>query len=178
MHEKTKGVKRALLPGRFQPPHWGHFRLIKWVLERFDEVIIVIGSAQKSHSFSNPFTAGERIEMLRLGLKDVGIDLSRVFMIPVTDIETNFVWPRWVEMFVPRFDCVVSGNPLVARLFFEYGYCVITPPMFDRERYSATVVRRLMLKGDAEWRSLVPPSVAEYIESIGGVERLRRVTEV
>ena len=166
---------RALIPGRFQPPHWGHFHLIRWTLERFDEVIVAVGSAQKSHTFTNPFTAGERLEMLKLGLRDAGIDASRVWLIPVLDIETNHVWPRWVEMLTPRFDCIVSGNPLVVQLFREYGYCVIEPPMFDRGRYTATRIRRLMLEGNG-WEPLVPPSVAEYLKRIGGVERLRRIT--
>jgi len=166
---------RALIPGRFQPPHWGHFRLVSWVLERFDEAIVDVGSAQKSHSFTNPFTAGERVEMLRLGFRDAGIDASRVIIIPVPDIETNYVWPRWVEMLAPRFDCVVSGNPLVQQLFREYGYCVVEPPMFDRGVYTATNVRRLMLEG-GDWESLLPPSVAEFVKRIRGVERLRRIS--
>jgi len=167
--------KRALIPGRFQPPHWGHFRLIRWTLERFDEVIVAVGSAQKSHTFTNPFTAGERIEMIRLGAREAGIDLSRLIIVPVPDIETNYVWPRWVELLTPRFDCVVSGNPLVVQLFREYGYCVIEPPMFDRSVYTATRVRRLMLEGRG-WEELLPRSVADYVKRIGGVERLRRVT--
>ena len=166
-----------MIPGRFQPPHWGHFRLFRWTLERFDEVIIVVGSAQKSHSLTNPFTAGERIEMLRLGLIDAGLPLDRVLIIPVPDIEMNHLWPRWVELLTPRFECVVSGNPLVVRLFREYGYCVVEPPMFDRDVYSATRIRRLMVEG-GEWERLVPPRVAEFIKSIGGVDRLREIREV
>ncbi len=163
-----------MIPGRFQPPHWGHFKLFRWSLERFDEVIIVVGSAQKSHTLTNPFTAGERIEMIRLGLVDTGLPLDRFIIVPVPDIETNFAWPRWVEMLVPAFDCVVTGNALVDRLFREYGYCVVNPPLFERETYSATRVRRLMLEG-GEWRKLVPESVARYIEMINGVERLKSI---
>ncbi len=172
MHRR---VRRALIPGRFQPPHLGHFKLFEWCLERFDEIVIAVGSAQKSHTFTNPFTAGERIEMLRLGLKEAGLPLEKFVIVPVPDIETNFVWPRWVELLVPRFDCVVTGNMLVDRLFREYGYCVVNPPFFNRGQYSATRVRRLMLE-DGDWKRLVPESIARYIEEINGIERLKRIT--
>ncbi len=170
-------VRRALIPGRFQPPHWGHFRLLEWALERFDEVIVAVGSAQKSHTFTNPFTAGERIEMIRLGLRDAGLPLERVLLVPVPDIEMNHLWPRWVELLTPRFDCVVSGNALVARLFREYGYCVVEPPLFERQLYTATRIRRLMLE-NGNWEKFVPPSVAAFIKSIDGVGRLREIREV
>ena len=149
--------------------------VIKWCLERIDELIIVIGSAQESHTLKNPFTAGERIEMLRLALRDVGVDLSRVHVIPVADIAMNFVWPRYIELLVPRFQVVFSRNPLVVRLFSEYGYRIVEPPSFSRDEYSATHVRSLMLSGDERWRKLVPPSVASYIDSIKGVERIQRI---
>ncbi len=113
--------------------------------------------------------------MLRLALIDTGIDLSKIYLVPVSDIAMNFVWPRYIELLVPRFQVVFSRNPLVTRLFSEYGYRVIEPPSFSRDEYSATHVRNLMLSGNDEWRKLVPPSVAQYIDSIKGVERIQRI---
>ncbi|RLF01945.1 MAG: nicotinamide-nucleotide adenylyltransferase, partial [Thermoprotei archaeon] len=55
---------RGLFVGRFQPFHLGHLKALRWILEREDEVIICIGSAQYSHSLRNPFTVGERVEMI------------------------------------------------------------------------------------------------------------------
>ena len=163
--------------GRFQPVHWGHVEVIRWSLERLDELVIVIGSAQFSHTLKNPFTAGERVEMVRLALRDAGIDSGRVYIIPIPDIEMNHVWPRYVELMVPRFSVVVSRNPLVVRLFEEYGYRVLQPPAFSRAEYSATHIRELMLRGDESWRRLVPPSVARFIDEIRGVERLRIIAQ-
>ena len=34
-------------------------------LDKCDELIVGIGSAQESHTLENPYTAGERIEMIR-----------------------------------------------------------------------------------------------------------------
>jgi nicotinamide-nucleotide adenylyltransferase len=55
---------RGVFPGRFQPFHLGHLEIVKWALEKVDELIIVIGTAQESHTIVNPFTAGERMIMI------------------------------------------------------------------------------------------------------------------
>jgi nicotinamide-nucleotide adenylyltransferase len=44
----------------------------------------------------------------------------------------------------------------------------------DRESYSATEIRERVVKGSS-WESLVPASVAAYIKSIFGDERLREL---
>ena len=49
-------VKRGVFIGRFQPFHNGHLEAIKKLLIEVDELIIMIGSSQYSHSFDNPFT--------------------------------------------------------------------------------------------------------------------------
>ena len=41
--------------------------------------------------------------------------------------------------------------------------------------YSGTVVRNMMVNGD-EWRPLVPKKVAEVIDYIDGVKRLRDIS--
>ena len=58
-------MTRALFVGRFQPFHYGHLHAIEKILEECDELVLVVGSAQMSHEHDNPFTAGERIEMIR-----------------------------------------------------------------------------------------------------------------
>jgi len=169
-------VLRALFVGRFQPVHWGHVRALEWILEELgvDEVVVVIGSAQESHTLRNPFTAGERFEMLLRGLREAGLPAHRLHVIPVPDISMNHVWPRYLEMLLPVFRVVVTRNPLVSRLFKEYGYKVVGQPLFRREEYSATRIRALMLE-DGEWRRYLPASVAAYIEEVKGVERLREI---
>ena len=169
-------VVRAVFPGRFQPIHLGHLKVIEWVMTKVDELIIAIGTAQESHTVVNPFTAGERVLMIREALKEYSIDLTRVYIIPVPDILMNSVWPQYLQMYVPKFRYGVARNPLVLRLFKDSGYDVLIPPTFERGRYSSTTIRKLMLLGDESWKELVPSSVARVIEEIRGVERLREVT--
>lgn len=169
-------VIRGVYPGRFQPPHLGHLYIVKWALEKVDELIIVVGSAQESHTLSNPFTAGERILMIKEGLKDINVDLGRIYIVPVADIYMNSVWVHYVAMLIPPFKFAISRNPLVVRLFKEAGYEVLIPPPYSREMYSSTRIRRLMLQGSDEWRKLVSPSIARVIDSIDGVRRLIEIS--
>ncbi len=167
-------ASRGLYIGRFQPPHTGHVYVIKSILKEVDEVIIGIGSAQISHTFENPFTAGERILMLKAALREEGIDLSKVYLIPIPDIEMNYVWVRYVMMLVPPFNMVYTNNPLVKRLFTEAGFDVKTPPLFNRETYSGKLIRQKMVNGEP-WEHLVPKAVVRVIREIKGVERLREI---
>ena len=41
--------------------------------------------------------------MFKAALREEGIDLSRVYLIPIPDIEMNYVWVRNVMMLVPPF---------------------------------------------------------------------------
>ncbi len=167
---------RGLLVGRMQPVHEGHLQVIKTILQEVDEVIIGIGSAQLSHTLKDPFTAGERVMMLTKALSENKISASKYYIIPIQDVECNSIWVAHIKMLTPPFECVYSGNPLVQRLFKESGYTVTQPPLFNREIYSGTEVRRRMLAG-GDWKSLIPQSVVEVITEIDGISRIKDLSK-
>lgn len=170
-------MRRGVFIGRFQPFHKGHLEAIKQILGEVDELIVVIGSAQYSHTLDNPFTSGERVEMIRIGLRAIGMDLSRVMTIPLPDIGEHHLWASRLRSFTPRFDVAYTNNPFVKLLLREAGVRVSEPTLHDREELSATNVRRLMIEG-GDWRRLLQEEVAEYIESIGGPERMRIIAGI
>jgi len=165
-------MKRALFIGRFQPFHKGHLYAVKRILEEAEELIIVVGSAQMSHELDNPFTAGERIEMIRRALDAEGIDRGRYMLIPIPDAPAHTVWVSMVESQTPKFDVVYTNQPLTRRLMMEAGYEVRGIELYERERYEATEIRRRILMGE-EWRDLVPEEVYRYLIEIDGVGRIR-----
>jgi len=165
-------VNRGLYVGRFQPFHLGHLGAIKEVLTKVDELVIVIGSAQHSHNLKNPFTAGERLVMIQHSLHETNIDLDRVWIVPVPDMHLHMLWVSAVEGYTPKFNKLYSNEPLTRRLFVESGYTVESISLFDRQTYASTFVREKMLKGE-NWTDLVPKSVANFINKIDGVNRLR-----
>ncbi|WP_423792995.1 nicotinamide-nucleotide adenylyltransferase [Methanocaldococcus indicus] len=164
---------RGLVVGRFQPFHKGHLNVILDISKRVDELIIVVGSAEKSHTLENPFTAGERIEMIYETLKKYDLNY---LIIPIKDIEYNSIWVSYLESLLPKFNIIYSGNPLVRVLFRERGYKVEKPIMFNRNEYSGKEIRRRMLN-DEDWESLVPGEVVKIIKRVNGVERLKELAK-
>jgi nicotinamide-nucleotide adenylyltransferase len=165
-------VNRGLYVGRFQPFHLGHLDAIKHALKEVDELVIVIGSAQYSHNANNPFTAGERLVMIRQALLEAEVDDSTFWIVPVPDVHLHMLWVSAVEGYTPKFNVVYSNESLTKRLFMEAGYEVKTIPLFERKVYTSTVVREKMVKDDS-WIELVPKSIAVFILKIDGVNRLR-----
>ncbi len=167
---------RGILIGRLQPIHKGHIQVIKKILFEVDEIIIGIGSAQISHELKNPFTAGERIVMVKQALAEENINPNRYYIIPMEDINFNAIWPVHVKMMTPPFSIVYSGNPLVKQLFSEENYTVKNPPLYDRQHLSGSEVRRRILN-DAKWEELVADSTVEVMKEINGVERLKNLSK-
>jgi len=167
---------RGLYVGRFQPFHLGHLDAIKTVLKSVDELVIVIGSAQYSHNTTNPFTAGERLVMIRRALQEAGVDHSRFWIVPVPDVHLHMLWVSALEGYTPRFNVVYSNEPLTRRLFMEAGYKVKSIRFFERKIYSSTLIREKMVKDDS-WTTFVPKAVAEFVGEIDGVNRIRDLTQ-
>ena len=166
-------ITRGLFLGRFQPYHNGHHAVVEHVAQEVDELIIAIGSAQWSHSFENPFTAGERVLMVRRAIKHLPII---TYVLPIEDIQRNSLYVAHIRTIVPPFQVVYSNNPLIRRLFEEVGIEVRRTPLIRRTEFWGVEIRRRMVKGEP-WEHLVPPPVAEVIREIHGLERIREVTE-
>jgi len=161
---------RALFIGRFQPLHKGHLIMIKRILVQNSEIIIGIGSAQYSHTKENPFTAGERYEMIKRTLDSESI--TDYHIVPIPDTHVHSVWVGHVRSLVPKFDTVYTNSALVVRLFTEKGYKPLQLPLEKKEVYSGSEVRRRILNGE-NWEDLVPAIVAKYINEIDGITRIR-----
>jgi len=164
-------MERGLYVGRFQPFHLGHLKAINDCLDRVQELIIAIGSAQLNHEPNNPFTIGERILMINTALTDAEIDPKRWQLIPILDARVHDAWTSWVETLVPEYEIVFTNDPLTTRLFREKQVLVEEVSLLDRKIFSATEVRRRIASNE-DWKKLVPPSVARIIEKVGGVSRI------
>jgi nicotinamide-nucleotide adenylyltransferase len=166
-------MRRGLYLGRFQPYHLGHHQVLEKIAEEVDEIIIGIGSAQKSHDIENPFTAGERVLMVSIALEEICV---KHYVIPIEDIQRNSLWVAHVRSMVPSFEIAYTNNPLVIALLGEAGIEVKQSPLFQRNNYSGTEIRRRMLAGD-RWEQFVPKNVVEIIQAIDGVKRLTTVAQ-
>jgi nicotinamide-nucleotide adenylyltransferase len=162
----------GLLVGRFQPFHLGHLSAVRLALTKVKFLYIIVGSAEKSHQIENPFTAGERIRMIKAALDAADIDCHQYLIIPIPDAGVHSIWVTYVDSYANNYDVVFSNDPLTLRLFREKGVKVMEVPYDRREVYSATEVRRRMVLG-GKWDELVPISVSSIIQGIDGIQRLR-----
>lgn len=168
-------MERGLIVGRFQPYHLGHHKGILRALKHVDELVIVIGSPMRSFEVNkNPFTCGERIEMISGALKASRV-LNRCYIIPVPDIQDNSLWVSRIESFCPKFNVIYTNNPLVEKLFHHSGY--LSRKVVSRLKNIKSEHVRYWLRNNMEISSAVPKSVEDYLTKIGARNRLRCLSE-
>jgi len=165
---------KALFIGRFQPFHKGHLNIIQDISKKYDEVIIGLGSSQYANSLQNPFSSDERMQMIKLSLKEIGVKNYRIELIP--DIHDLVRWASYVTSIIPDFDVVITNSPLTKQLFEEKGYKVEETAIFDRTKYSGKEIRRRIIE-DESWAELVPKPVVEIIKNVDGVNRLKKLSK-
>jgi nicotinamide-nucleotide adenylyltransferase len=168
-------LSTSLFVGRFQPLHLGHLAAIEYALKKTDRLVIAVGSAEKSFELRNPFSAGERLEMLHLVLQARGLQ-NRIITATVPDVDNHELWVPLVVSLVPRFELVFSNDYLTVALFKKAGFRVEEVPLLRREELMATEVRRRMAEG-GDWSSLVPKEAAEFIVRTGGDKRVKALSE-
>jgi nicotinamide-nucleotide adenylyltransferase len=168
-------INRALFVGRFQPFHNGHLAVVRKLLAKHDEVIVIIGSAEESISSKNPFTAGERMEMVRSCFNEH--ELGRLIIVPLRDINNNSLWVSHVSSHVPEFKTIYSNNWLVKHLFSKEGYEVAKLDFFDRANCEGKKIRAAIASGKNGWEKHVPKPVASYLRSIDGIGRIKEIEE-
>jgi nicotinamide-nucleotide adenylyltransferase len=165
---------RGLMMGRFQPFHLGHLELVNQILNDCDEVIIALTGSQFNYIEKDPFTSGERIEMIHQTLKENNIDLGRCYIVAIENQFNVATWASYLKSSLPHFDKIYSGNEYVVMLLADFGYTVVSPQFLDREQYNATKIRQ-MIANDGEWEKLVPSSVSQIIKKINGVKRIKTI---
>jgi len=164
-------LKRGVMVGRFQPFHNGHLCLARQILQDCDELIIAIGSAQFNYSYTDPFTAGERILMIHAALVESKLDLTKCHIVPVVNDENNARWFGHLKSMVPHFDFLYSGNEFV-RILLSSQTRVVKPRFSRRREYNGTNIRKLMSRSN-RWKKFVPDAVVGIIEQIDGVTRIQ-----
>ena len=152
----------ALFIGRFQPFHKGHLEAIRYLSDKYDEIIIGIGSSQYSNTVDNPFSSGERLLMVKESLKQENIKNYKIILIP--DIHNP---PKWVDHVLSinsDFDVVVTNNDLTKKLFLEKGFKIKKTLLYNKKEYSGRVIRK-RISDNESWENLVPKPCIQIIKN-------------
>lgn len=140
-------------------------------------LVIVVGSAQKSHEPRNPFTSGERIKMIKETLNAEKIDANRIMIVPVPDTGDHSMWTYKLDALVPEYNLVIANDPFTLMLFRERGVKVVRAPLYRRSEMAATEIRKMMREGKSGWQKLVSRPVQKIIKEIDGVKRVKAIAE-
>jgi len=160
--------------GRFQPFHLGHLDLVRQILKECDEVVIAITSSQFNYLEKDPFTAGERIEMIHSSITEADLNLGKCFILAIENQFNIATWSSYLKSTLPQFDTVYSGNDYVTMLLADSNIKVVKPVFLNREQYNATKIRA-MIVSDEDWEKFVPSAVSEFIKKINGKHRIETI---
>ncbi len=149
-------MKQALFIGRFQPFHNGHLDVVKQILSENDKALIVIGSAEQSHTFANPLTIDERTEIISTTLEAEGISKEKYELFPINDLNDYENWASYVDDQVPEYQKIYTGSSIVKHCYGAKRDMIV--PIQKNLEISASEVREAMSK-DRNWESLVPKTV-------------------
>ena len=165
-----KKYKLGMYLGRFQPFHNGHKAIVDQMLAECDKVIIVIGSSQEKRTVKNPFSAMERVQMIKGVYPQSNIE---IFCLPDREeISNDFSWGEYVlqnlakDGFVP--DAIYQGFETErATWWITAGSdtSLICVSRLDIP-ISATLIRAAILERRADFiDDNCPPAVAAYIKN-------------
>ena len=170
-------MKQVGFVARFKPLHNGAV-VLEEICKQSEHLIIGIGSSNK-YNLRNPFTAEESHGMVDAYLKPRASNYSVIYVPDFGHIPGYADGQKWREYVITHFgqlDAFITSNDYVAGLL-QGDYPIVHPasllPPERQFKLKATQVRYEMASG-GDWRSLVPPEVAQYLESNGLVERFRR----
>jgi nicotinamide-nucleotide adenylyltransferase len=165
-------LERVGLVCRWKPVHRGHAALLESLCEKAGHVLVGLGSPNVRDA-RNPFTAEESARMIELVLRP---RFSNFELVLVPDLGDGPRWAKLVQELFGPLDLFVSENAWVRELMAPVYRLAHPAELVPRERHTpidGTLVRRVMALG-ADWRGLVPPAVADYLDREGLVARFRR----
>lgn len=162
----------AIFIGRFQPFHKGHLAAIKWILKKEGNIIIVIGSNQKSLTKDNPFYFEERKKMIDGVFKKEGINNFKIF--GIQDCDNDAVWAKKIFTITklnPKKAIVFTKNPWTKECFEKTGIKTKSHPIFCNKLCGTKI--RQKIKNNEKWENLVPKTVFNLLKKIDGEKRIK-----
>lgn len=136
--------RRAVVVLRAQPVHVGHVHLIEQAAAIADEVVVVVAAAERAYTPTDPFTAGERLQLVRASLPPT--IAVRCWWLALPGPAWSAMAVTQLRFWLPPFELVVTNNPVLRAMAEAEGIAVLacTPLRVDDEAVSATEVRALL----------------------------------
>lgn len=167
-----KKSKLGLFLGRFQPLHFGHLSAINQGLEYCDQIILMIGSANRNFDLKNPLTIEERMQLINTMIKQEKLEKRIHTLTTINDNPNNLEWVDTMIKSVSQFDIVIGNNNLVSVLTQYRGFAQYKPILTKRQKHQGTIIRHAIMEYRT-WKDLVPNYTHDLLESFNFEQRLR-----
>jgi len=178
-------MKYGLFMGRFQPLHKGHLKVMLKIIKEVEYLVVGIVNPDPKDTINfkdfapvkNPFNFWERYRMIQESLKESGVEMSKVYIVP--SYPPSLYDDGKFERFLPKKDETIiylpvkkdSGKWNIEGLT-ERGWNVRSFKV--KNSISATEVRRRIAE-DENWEELVPKAVAKIIKEVDGINRIKNL---
>lgn len=163
-----KKYKLGMVLGRFQIFHKGHESIINKALELCDEVIILIGSADKSDTYENPFSYEIRKSIIE------EIYENKLIIAPLNDLGVGNV-PMWGDYVIESCkkykgipDLVIYGDEDKCKTWYK-NYSNIEYYKVDRGIIpvsSSTLKEYLVNNNYDEFKKFINPKLLKYYQDM------------
>lgn len=179
----NRHYKYLVFIGRFQPFHMGHKAVVDEALNRAENVIMLIGSANMPRSLRNPFTVEERAQMIKGAYS--AEDAARIHCVGLDDALYNDTrWLQYVQASVKSVthdlneDIALIGHSKDSSSYylslFPTWESVSVPNYKD---LSATPIREGYLMGATPTGERTPVSTREVMEALKKTEDYQHLHE-
>ncbi len=174
----TKRYHTVGLVARLKPLHNGAQLMLESACENAEHVKIGIGSSNR-YDLRNPFTAEESAAMVHACLRPKYTNYENMYVPDFGHLNPAYQdgqqWRHYIKEHFGKLDAFITGNDYVANLLKGDYHVILPASLIPRENWTkvkATQVRYEMAAGKSNnWKSLVPPTVAQYLEEHHLVER-------
>jgi len=161
-------MKTGCYWGRFNPPHKGHMKMIKNMLKRVDKLIITVGRGEAKNTKRDPFSAKERIQMLKSYLKEEGI--KNVKIISVTEGKSYHTSVNRLLKACPNINILFADKKTIIDIVGKK----IEVGIFKRTGNVSATKLRDNIAYDKKWENLTGKSVANLIKKLNGIKRIKK----
>jgi len=171
--------------GRFQPVHKNHILdvIAPALAGKQNETLILIGSSNRSRTPKNPFLYSERVELLKIAIKEYsensGVEIANYNFMPLNDfVYSDEDWKNQVIQKVEAYKSAIETyknetyrvclygsekdqSSYYLRMFPQWEF--ISGRVTDRT-FGATKVRELIYLQNEDWKEMLSPRVSEKVE--------------
>jgi nicotinamide-nucleotide adenylyltransferase len=100
--------------------------------------------------------------------------VNRIKIFNIPDVDNHEKWTFEIEQIVPKYDVVFTNDEFTKTLFEKRQINVIQVMLKDREKFSGTNIRQLILDGES-WQDLVPQGTRKVLNKINATDRLKNL---